>query len=129
MNALRLIAAGFLMLGIVAGVRGEDKAGVSKEKLVGTWEVVKAEEPPPPVGAVIEFGKDGKMKVTHKKDDKDATIEGTYTVEGDKLNVVVKVDGNEVKHTVTIKKLGANEMTAENDGGKAIEFKRKKSSR
>jgi hypothetical protein len=42
--------------------------------------------------------------------------------------VVVKVDGNEVKHTVTIKKLGANEMTAENDSGKAIEFKRKKSS-
>jgi uncharacterized protein (TIGR03066 family) len=127
MNALRLIAAGFLMIGIVAGVRAEDK--ISKDKIVGTWEVVKSEEPPPPVGAVVEFGKDGKMKVTHKRDDKDVTIEGTYTLEGDKINVVLKIDDKEVKHTVTIKNVGKDEMSAENDKGKAVVFKRKKAAK
>ncbi len=129
MNALRLLAAGFLMLGIVAGVRAEDKGAVSKDKIVGTWEVTKSEEPPPPVGAVVEFTKDGKVKVTHKRDDKDVTLEGTYTVEGDKVNVVVKVDDQEVKHTVTIKKVDKDEISAENDKGKAVVFKRKKASK
>ncbi len=126
MNALRLMAAGFLMIGIVASVRAEDKAD-NKAKIVGTWEVVKSDEAPPPVGAVIEFGKDGKMKVTHKQDDKEVTAEGTYTVEGDTLNVVIKRDDKEVKHKVTLKKVGADTISAEHGEGKAIEFKRKKS--
>ncbi len=129
MNALRLVTAGFLMLGLVAGVGAADKGKVSKDKLVGTWEVVKSEEPPPPVGAVVEFTKDGKIKVTHKRDDKDVMLAGTYTIDGDKINVVVKVDDNEVKHTVTVKKVGADEITAENDKGKAVVFKRKKASK
>jgi uncharacterized protein (TIGR03066 family) len=125
MNALRLIAAGFLMLGIVAGVRAE-KADTNKDKIVGTWEVVKSEEPPPPVGAVVEFGKGGKMMVTHKKDDKDVTIAGTYTVEGDTINIVLKVDDKEVKHTITIKKIADDVVSVVNEKGKSIEFKRKK---
>jgi uncharacterized protein (TIGR03066 family) len=126
MNALRLMAAGFLMIGIVAGVRAEGKGGISKDKVVGTWEVVKSEEPPPPVGAVVEFGKDGKLKVTHKQDDKDVTLAGTYTVDGDKINVVIKMEDKEIKHTITLKKVGADTISAENDKGKAVEFKRKK---
>ncbi len=127
MNAQRLIAAGFVMLGIVAGVRAEDKVALTKAKIVGTWEVVKSEEPPPPVGAVIEFGKDGKIKVTHKKDDKEMTLEGTYTVEDDKINVVLKAEDKEIKHTITVKNVSGDEITAENDKGKAVMFKRKKS--
>jgi len=127
MNALRLIAAGFLMIGIVAGVRAE-KADTNKDKVVGTWEVVKSEEPPPPVGAVVEFGKDGKMKVTRKQDDKDVTINGTYTVKGDTINVVLKIEDKEVKHTITIKKIEGDVISVENEKGKAIEFKRKKAS-
>jgi uncharacterized protein (TIGR03066 family) len=128
MNALRLMAAGFLMVGLVAGVRAEEKkADANKEKIVGTWEVVKSEEPPPPVGAVVEFAKDGKLKVMHKQDDKEVTIEGTYTVEGDKISVLIKRDDQEIKHTITIKKVGADTISAENDKGKAVEFKRKKS--
>jgi len=125
MNALRLIAAGFLMIGIVSGVRAE-KADTNKDKVIGTWEVVKSEEPPPPVGAVVEFGKGGRMKVTHKKDDKDVTIEGTYTIDGDTINLVVKRDDKDIKHTVTIKKIADDTMSVVNEKGKAIEFKRKK---
>src|SRR5690349_19928197 len=81
MNVLRLIAAGFLLIGFVAGVRAY-KADTYNEKIVGSWEVTKSEEPPPPVGAVVTFGKDGKMKVTRKQDGQDVTLEGTYAVEG-----------------------------------------------
>src|SRR5581483_101106 len=117
------------MLGRLAGARGADKDKVSKDKLVGTWEITKSEEPPPPVGAVVEFTKDGKLKVTHKQDGKDVMIEGTYTIDGDKINVVIKADNNEVKHTVTVKKIGKDEISAENDKGKAVVFKRKASSK
>jgi uncharacterized protein (TIGR03066 family) len=127
MNALRLMAAGCLVIGIAAGVRGDDKkADSNKEKLVGSWEVVKSEDPPPPVGAVVEFAKDGKVKITHKRDDKDLTVEGTFTVDGDKVSVVLKMGDKEDKHSITIKKISDNELTMENDKGKTVEFKRKK---
>ena len=126
MNALRLIAAGFLMLGIVAGVRAEDK--VSKDNIVGSWEVTKSEEPPPPVGSVVEFGKDGKMKVVRKQDGKDMTIEGTYTFKDDKIDMVLKIEDKEVKHSITIKKVDGDVISVENEKGKTLELKRKKAS-
>jgi uncharacterized protein (TIGR03066 family) len=126
MSALRLLVAGLLVLGFAVGVRADDKkADIDKDKLLGTWEVVKADDGPPP-GTVVEFAKDGKLKVTHKKDGKDETLEGTYKIDGDKLSVVLKMGDKEEKHSVTIKKLTATEMVAENDKGKAAEFKKKK---
>ena len=127
MSALRLLAVGLLAAGMAAGVRAEEKkVAADKEKLVGAWEVVKADEGAPPVGSVIAFAKDGTIKVTHQRDGKEETLEGTYTVEGDQLKVVIKNGDKENKHTVTIKKLTATEFVAENDKGKAAEFKRKK---
>lgn len=128
MKTLWFLAACVLVSGFVLGVRAEDKkAAIDKDKIVGAWEVVKSEEPPPPVGAVVEFGKDGKMKVTHKsQDNKDVTLMGTYTIDGDKINVVLKTEKDDVKHTITIKKVGDDEITAENDKGKTVVFKKKK---
>ncbi len=124
MNALRLMAAVVLALGLVAGVRAADK--IDKDKLVGSWEVTKADEGGPPAGTVLVFDKYGKMKITHKKDGKETTDEGTYTIDGDKMTVTVKQDGKENKHMVTIKKLTDTEMVAENEQGKKIECKKKK---
>ena len=127
MVALRLLVVGFLTLGLVAGVRAEEKkAETNKEKLVGAWEVTKSEEGAPPIGSVVEFAKDGKMKVTIKRDDKESTVAGTYTIDGDKISVTLKHGDKEDKHTVTIKKLTASEMVLTNEMGKTAEFKRKK---
>jgi uncharacterized protein (TIGR03066 family) len=127
MAAIRVMAAGLLMLGLLAGVRAEEKkAEGNKEKLIGTWEVVKSDEGAPPAGTVVMFAKDGKMKITHKKDDKEMTGEGTYTVEGDKISVTLKHGDKEDKHTVTIKKLTATEFVAANDEGKTAAFKKVK---
>jgi uncharacterized protein (TIGR03066 family) len=125
MNVVRLMA-GLLVLGLVAGVRAEEKADVTKDKLVGTWEVVKSEEGGPPKGGVIEFAKDGKVKLTHKQDGKEETAAGTFALDGNKLTVTMKHDGKDETHKVTIKKLTDTDMTVETDKGKTAELKKKK---
>ncbi len=126
MNALRWMAAGLLVVGLAAAVRAADKPDVSKEKLAGTWEVTKADEGGPPTGAVIEFTKDGKLKVTHTRDGKEETLEGTWTADGAKLTVAVKAKDEERKHTVTVKKLTDTELAVQDEEGRNVEFKRKK---
>ena len=128
MGMLRLMATGLLAVGMVVAARAEDKKADAKDKIVGVWEVVKADktEGVPPVGTVIEFTKDGKMKVTHKnKEGKEETAEGTYTIDGQKLMVTIKFGDKEAKHTVTLKKLTDTELVGEGEKGTA-EFKRKK---
>jgi uncharacterized protein (TIGR03066 family) len=122
------MAAGLLAIGLIAGVRAADekKADISKDKLVGTWEVTKADEGGPPAGTTLVFDKDGKMKITHKQDGKEVTDEGTYTLADDALTVTVKQGDKENKHKVTIKKLTDTEMVAENEKGMKIECKKKK---
>ena len=71
--------------------RGAQKAltDANKEKLVGVWEVVKAEQGALPVGSTVAFSKDGKAKVTAVRDGKESTAEGTYAVDGTKLTVTL----------------------------------------
>ena len=126
MNALRLWAGVFAVV-MVSGVRAEEKKEDKKDNaklIVGSWEVVKADKNNPPEGSTIEFAKDGKAKMVTKVDDKDMTMEGTYTVVGDKLTVSRKGD---MDKSITIKKLTATELTVfDAKENKTIEFKRKK---
>ncbi len=126
MNTQRLLAASLLLLGLATGLSAREKADIDKEKLVGLWEVVKTEQGALPVGSVIDFGKDGKVKVTAVREGKESTAEGSYTVDGTKLAVTLKHGEKEVKHAITIKKLTDTEFVSENDKGKTAEFKRKK---
>ena len=97
------------------------------DKIVGAWEVTKASEGTVPVGGTMEFTKDGKAKVTAKKDGTEITHEATYTIAGDKLTLTHKKGDEERKLALTIKKLTATElMLADEKDGKTVEFKRKK---
>ena len=125
MNTMRLLMAGFVVVALTSNVRSEEKKDNTK-LLIGAWEVTKADEGALPVGSVIEFAKDGKVKVTAKRGDKESTVEGTYTVAGDKLTVTLKHDDKEDKHAITIKKLTETEYVTENEKGKTATFKRKK---
>ncbi len=125
MSALQLMAAGVLVVGLSGGGRAQEKAG-NKDKLVGTWEAVRLGDNSPPVGSVVVvFAKDGTMKMTVTAP-REETVEGTYSVQGDRLTTALKLDGSEVKATVPLKKLTATEMVGVDDKGKAAEFKRKK---
>ncbi len=127
MNTMRWMTAGLLMVGLAAALPAEEKkADANKEKLAGVWEVVKTEEGALAVGSMVDFAKDGKAKVTAIREGKESTVEGTYTVEGNKLTVTLKHGEKEVKHAITIKKLTDTEFVTENEKGKTAEFKRKK---
>ena len=126
MNARRQMAAGLLVVGLLTALPAAEKADVNKEKLVGLWEVVKADPGALPVGSVVDFGKDGRAKVTAVREGKESTAEGSYAVEGNKLTVTLKHGEKEVKHAITIKKLTDTEFVSENEKGKTAEFKRKK---
>jgi len=126
MNALRLALAGLLALGLVATAAAEEKKDDNKAKLVGDWVVVKSYEGGPPADSVISFGKDGKMKVTHKQDGKDVTMDGTYVLDGDTFMLTLKAGDQERKHKIIIKKLTADELSTVNEAGKAVEMKKKK---
>ena len=75
--------------------------------LIGKWEVTKAEEGTVPVGALLEFSKDGKIKATFKKDGEEMKVEGTYKLVGDTLTVTMKEKEEEKSDKVTITKLSA----------------------
>ena len=126
MNARRQLAAGLLVVGLLSALPAAEKADVNKEKLVGLWEVVKADQGALPVGSVVDFGKDGKAKVTAVREGKESSVEGTFAVEGSKLTVTLKHGEKEVKHAISIKKLTDAEFVSENEKGKTAEFKRKK---
>jgi uncharacterized protein (TIGR03066 family) len=129
MYAFRLMLAGFVVGTLALAAHADDKKDNGK-LLVGTWEATKVDDKAGlPQGAVVDFSKDGKFKVTFKKDDKDQSHEGTYTVDGDKFTLNMKdKDGKEMKKVITIKKISDTECTTADEDGKTIEWKRKKSS-
>jgi uncharacterized protein (TIGR03066 family) len=124
MNALKFLAvvATSCVLALSAGAADKDNA----KKLVGKWEVSKADEGTLPKGAVIEFTKDGKLKLTAKKGDNDFNVEGTYKMDGDdKFTVSMKVGDDEHKTEVTILSIDDKSMKTKNKEGKTVEFTKK----
>jgi uncharacterized protein (TIGR03066 family) len=123
MNAKRCLAATAIVCLVSVGAWAEEKTDKAK-LLVGSWEVIKADEGTLPPGSVVEFTKDGKLKVTVKAGDQDMTLEGTYKLEGDKFDI--KFNDQEQTLTITIKKLTKTELSTTNPEGKAVDLKRKK---
>jgi uncharacterized protein (TIGR03066 family) len=108
----------FLALAFGAAVWAEDKKEekVDAKQLVGKW------EPKAPRGdrkEVIEFTKDGKFLHTAvDKDKKEQKIEGSYTVDGNKLAVKMKANDKEQTVTRTISKLTDEELVSKSEQGK-----------
>src|SRR5262245_61884335 len=126
MNAMRVLVAGVVVCLLAGGALAEDKAekGDNAKLIVGKWEVTKSEGLPK--GSVVEFTKDGKLKVTVKRDEGDVDVEGTYKVEGDKFKITLKQGDNETMQTIAIKKLTKTDLHTENENGNSTELTRKK---
>ncbi len=124
MNTLRSILSAIIILGLANIASAADKDD-NKKLIVGKWEVSKADEGTVPPGATIEFTKDGKFKMNAKKDDKEESREGTYTVEGDTVSLLMKRDDGDQTVKIAIKKLSASELTVEGPDGKSVTFKKK----
>jgi uncharacterized protein (TIGR03066 family) len=120
------LVAGVVVVVLASALRaeGQDNAKL----LVGAWEVTRADsEGPLAVGDTAEFSKDGKNKTTRKRDGKEKVSEGTYKFEKEKLVITFKSNKGTSENVLTIKKLTDTDLIiAHDEGGKVIEFKRKK---
>jgi uncharacterized protein (TIGR03066 family) len=125
MTMLRVAAALAVVCLAGAAGRAEEKVDYAKQ-IVGKWEVTKADNGTIPVGAVVEFTKDGKFRALEKDGDKDVMFEGTYKVDGDKFDVTIKVGEESHSNTITITKMTDTEMHTKDKDGKVVEVKRKK---
>jgi uncharacterized protein (TIGR03066 family) len=124
MNALKLLTVAVVVCLVGPAARADEKD--YPKLIVGKWELTKVEEGGLPKGSIIEFDKDGKVKATIKKDDKEDTLEGTYKVEGDSFTVTMKVGEEERKQKITILKLTDSEMHIKNEMGRMSELSKKK---
>jgi uncharacterized protein (TIGR03066 family) len=86
-----------------AGLAADEK--IDAKKLVGKWEPKDAKKK-----LVIEFGADGKLTATGE-----ATLTGSWKLDGNKLTLVFKAGENELKDTVTVTKLTDEELVAEDE--------------
>jgi uncharacterized protein (TIGR03066 family) len=109
--------------GTVASKPEAKKELTNKEKIVAVWVVTKSPDAPP--GASVEFTKDGKINISMDLNGKEMKIEGSYTVEEDKINTVLKQGPKEQKETLKIKKLTDTELVTEDEKGKTDEYKKK----
>jgi uncharacterized protein (TIGR03066 family) len=117
------LVLGLALIGSASPGGGKDK--IDARKLVGTWKVSKSEMLPP--GSVVQFAKDGKLKVNAEKDGEKVEIKGTYKVDGNKLTVTITVMDTDSKHNETIKKLTDKELIIQHEmGGKTTELTRVK---
>src|SRR5262245_31750669 len=124
MNALAKVTLALAVV-VAAGVaRGEDKKEIDKNKVIGTWKVTKSEGAPP--DAVIEFTKDGKLIVTFEINGEKKTLEGTYKLNGDKLETAIKIGDMKMTDTDTIKAISDDKMSLVDKDGKATELEKVK---
>jgi uncharacterized protein (TIGR03066 family) len=100
---------------------------IEGSKLIGVWELTKVEGEVAPHWR-IEFLKDGKLRMTSKRDDKEFKVQGTYALKKDKLTLIAEMEGKKVDtQTVTIQKLTDDVLVfLDSRVNKKMEFKRGK---
>lgn len=110
-----------LAVGFGSYAEGRDEEKIDVKKLVGKWTM--DEEKGKTV--VLEFTKDGKVKVAEKeKDKKDMVLSGTYKVDGAKLTVTFKAGDKEFSETLTVVSLDDDELVMKDSKGKKDTFER-----
>ncbi len=125
MKAMKLLAVG-VALGLLGLSAAADEKKADKAKLaVGTWDVTKSHDGGPPKGGVVEFTKDGKIKVSGEQDGMKMSFEGTYKIDGNKLVLTFKIGDTEQPVDLTIDKLDDKTFATTSKNGK-VELTRKK---
>jgi uncharacterized protein (TIGR03066 family) len=124
MTVSRMLAVGALVC-LIGGIGQADEKTDYAKAVVGKWEVSKADPGTVPEGALIEFTKDGKIKITAKKGTEEMVIEGTYKVDGNKFTFAVKLGDMEHKDTITITKISDKEMSTKDKDDKVVVLKKK----
>lgn len=92
---------------------------------MGTWDIIKSHEGGPPKGGVVEFTKDGKIKVSGEQNGMKQAFEGTYKIDGKKMVLTFKIGDSENSVDLTIDRLDETTFATTSKNGK-VELTRKK---
>lgn len=131
MKVVYALAVGVLAAAVAGPGRADDDKKDGKKdyakQIVGKWEITKAGGGAQ-AGSVLEFLKDGKLKMVLVLGDGKVPSAGTYKVEKDKLSAKFKVgdDGPELDESYTITKLTADALEIEDEKGGVDVMKRVK---
>ncbi len=125
MKSLFAIAVGLVFVGLTISVRADEKKKEDKKdgdvaaKIVGSWEVTKADQEEL-VDMTVTFDKNGEYSIG--KGDMPPN-KGTWKIDADGKLITAR---GELTDSDTIKKLTADTLELENKEGKATTLKRKK---
>jgi uncharacterized protein (TIGR03066 family) len=125
MNAMKLLAIGVALCLLGSSAAADEKKADNAKLAVGTWEVTKTHDGGPPKGGVVEFTKDGKIKVSGEQGGMKQAFEGTYKVDGNKLVLTFKFVDSEQSVDLTIDRLDEKTFATTSKNGK-VELTRKK---
>lgn len=122
---MRLLLGCTLVMAACSGLSADDKKGekIDAKLLVGKWSP-KGDKAPVPM--TLEFTKDGKVSLVAGPEGKEERSEGTYTLEGNKLSLKMKLGDREEAQTVTVSKLTDTDLVGANEQGKERAFVRVK---
>ena len=110
---LRVLSLMAVVLFLVAPAQADEK--IDAKLLLGKWELTGAGLPPA-AKATVEFKKENKLVFDLDLGGQKQNIEGTYKVEGNKLEMTMKTpDGQERAQKLTILKLTEKEATIKHD--------------
>ncbi len=116
----------FLSANVLLAFAGFTSAGeetkFDAKKLIGKWELAKPKDGTPKT--VVEFAEKGKLTLEVTVGDKVQKIEGTYKLDGNKLDLALTVGDKEMKETFTVSKLTDDEMTSKDSRGKEDTLKK-----
>jgi len=117
---MRAVFASLAIL-VLVGYSGAQDEKIDGKKLIGKWEPEKAEK-----GAkmVLEFAEKGKLTLHVTFMDKTEKVDGTYKLDGNKLEVELSFGGKSEKETLTITKLTDTEMVTKDSKGKEDTMKK-----
>ncbi|MFM8273109.1 MAG: TIGR03066 family protein [Gemmata sp.] len=109
---------------ILAGFATAADDKIDAKKLVGKWEPAKAEKGAPKM--TLEIAEKGKLTLLVALGDKTEKVEGSYKLDGNKLEVELSFGGKSEKETLTITKLTEEELVTKDSKGKEDALKRVK---
>lgn len=112
-------AAAVLALAGAAAGQGKKDDGVDAKKLVGRWESAD-----PAKAVTLEFAEKDKLTVSVTVAGRTDRLDGSYKLDGNKLDLALRVGGEEKKDTVTLSRLTDDELVGRGLTGGEETFKR-----
>jgi uncharacterized protein (TIGR03066 family) len=119
-----IASVAFLSAAGLAGSAGAADGKADVKKLIGKWEPAAPDKNGPAM--VLEIGEKGKFVLHVTTTGQTVKVPGTYTTDGDKLEVEMTYNGKAMKDSLTVLKLTDTELVMKGKSNKEEAMKRVK---